>query len=278
MKKSSPISLFSFQDIVTSLTGIMIVIVLVITLDLVHAMAEALAPANQLPEIKLLKEEHDSLMARQEKLKEKLRKTSDPADLRLSLPELQLQIKRMEEVLAQQKDRKLALRNASEENTRKEDALKKMESELAQEKVKMTKLQEKQNALQKQYLRILEQKRKLAESQEKKRKMLRFEFSGRSAKTPILIECNGWGFRSQPFPDGTISTFGRKGITRGENEIPSLIAWLKKHSPLHYYPVFLFREKALEYHNELLSRLSAFNYEMGREIIGNSEVCIYEEN
>ena len=38
----SPISLFSFQDIVTSLTGIMIIVILVIALQMIETMQEAL--------------------------------------------------------------------------------------------------------------------------------------------------------------------------------------------------------------------------------------------
>jgi hypothetical protein len=49
MKKSTPISLFSFQDIITSLTGIMIVVVLIISLQLVES-TRAVAAIAKMPE------------------------------------------------------------------------------------------------------------------------------------------------------------------------------------------------------------------------------------
>ena len=57
MKNSgTPISLFSFQDIVTSLTGIMVIVILVIVLQLVEATYNYENPKSDNPEYLELKE------------------------------------------------------------------------------------------------------------------------------------------------------------------------------------------------------------------------------
>ena len=56
MKKDSPISLFSFQDIITCLTGIMIVIVLIILLQLVDATVAHSNSQDDVQKLQTLKE------------------------------------------------------------------------------------------------------------------------------------------------------------------------------------------------------------------------------
>ena len=68
MKKSSPISLFSFQDIITCLTGIMIVVVLVILLQLVESTAAVVKRLEMQPEYQVLKAKVKALEAEKKKL------------------------------------------------------------------------------------------------------------------------------------------------------------------------------------------------------------------
>ena len=82
MKNSSPISLFSFQDIITSLTGIMIVIVLVILLQLVESTRVAAAHAQMLPEYQALKKVQQELLAKREELKKKITEAGGTVELK----------------------------------------------------------------------------------------------------------------------------------------------------------------------------------------------------
>ena len=90
MKHSSPISLFSFQDIITSLTGILIVIVLIIALELVETMATVAARSELLPDYLCLKQKAAELSDTKTALQQSLASNDSPqgpfADL--SLPEL----------------------------------------------------------------------------------------------------------------------------------------------------------------------------------------------
>jgi hypothetical protein len=63
MKKDTPISLFSFQDIITCLTGIMIVVVLIILLQLVEAMTKHAAASPLAEEVKELRQREKELAA-----------------------------------------------------------------------------------------------------------------------------------------------------------------------------------------------------------------------
>ena len=80
MKKSTPISLFSFQDIITSLTGIMIVVVLIISLQLVESARAVAAIAQMRPEYEMLQKTYKQLLEKRKSLAEKIVSNAEAAD------------------------------------------------------------------------------------------------------------------------------------------------------------------------------------------------------
>lgn len=276
MKKSNPISLFSFQDIITSLTGIMIVIVLVILLQLVESAAAIAAKTEKLPEIIALKKEQAELIQRRERLEEALKNGNrDHIPLsNLSLPELNIQIRKEQTaILTVRKQIASVEQELQKQNLELKNLLEKIKS--VQNQIKELQKDEMKNREQLAILLALQQRRKEIEEQiEAKRKILRFEFSGLAGKTPILIECNSWGFRAKIHPDGELVSFG-SSKTKGPSQINALMQWLGSFSSKNYYPVFLFREDALPFHDSVLNAYYRTNPdpEIGREPIADGEEC-----
>ena len=275
MKNSSPISLFSFQDIITSLTGIMIVIVLVILLQLVESTRVAAAHAQMLPEYQALKKVPQELLAKREELKKKIAAAEKSADelSERSVAELEYLI-RAEEEFAKTLNKKIpelekqlsTLTLANAQRSRRCDELKK---ELHQVSKSWNEIRE----LQARLVELRERQKNISKMIRRKSKMLRFEFSGYEDKTPLLIECNEWGFRCRRYPDGEVVTFGTPGKGSLPKQLGKLDSWIRQQGSSQCYPVLLFREHSLVYFENIRRRI--FNIYMkqawGQELVGSNE-------
>jgi hypothetical protein len=278
MKKSTPISLFSFQDIITCLTGVMIVIVLVIILQLVETTAAFATKSKLQPEYLALKQQQSALLQQRDALALRVQKmakeTSAISDMSLAeLNYLLQQEKKYAEIIVQEQ--------SSLQKRLGDLTLEVEKAELESEKIKLEirELAKEENyvlELHAQLLALQNRQSKINEMIETKRKMLRFEFAGDQSKTPILVECNYWGFRARRYPSGPLKAFGEvKSNTSVQEQIPDLIAWLKQEDLEQCYPVLLVREAVLPVYNDLLRKLWAVDdtMAMGQEPLGAEEEC-----
>ncbi len=276
MKHSNPISLFSFQDIITSLTGIMIVVVLVIILQLVETTAVVTAKSSQQPEYVALKEEYETLQKNKLELTAKLaasqNKRADFADI--SLPELREMIRQqlkeaaLQEALLEEKSGELDKLGKAVKTLEEHD------SSLKKEFNELTRAENRVLELQSVFLALQNKQKQVEEMIEKKKKMLRIEFSGEISRTPILIECNPWGFRAARSQEQKITTFGDPK-TSAFSQISPLISWLKNQSLSDMYPVLLIREGALDSAGNLEGQLykELPGVPIGKEPLITGEEC-----
>ena len=278
MKNSNPISLFSFQDIITCLTGIMIVIVLVILLQLVDALTKVTAKSDLAPiyrerqmERDLLREREKELLAHLKELKEeekKLKKTSEA--------ELAKQIKREEVYWKHQRElldkTELELEKVREEQRRLKEEL---ESQVRKEK----KNREGEAGLRRTQVEIQHLKneeKRIREEYEKKRKMIHFMFTGLNNRTPLMIECCKWGFRTKVHPDGQVRVFGTADRTRFMNELPALRSYITGFKSSDVYLIFFFREETVPFVEDISNSFESSGYKIGKEVLEKWETCINE--
>ena len=108
---------------------------------------------------------------------------------------------------------------------------------------------------------------------QRKSKMLRFEFSGFDTQVPLLIECNNWGFRCKRYPDGDLVTIGTPQSGSLPTHLPALQKWLKSHDINNSYPVLLFRDTSLSFHQKLSYALFEIYHKKcwGQELVGQHE-------
>lgn len=277
MKKESPISLFSFQDIITCLTGIMIVIVLVILLQLVETTANIAAKVQLQPEYKILKTRMEQMLALRDELKNKLKNSKKEQDEFFDKSTAELK-----SIVG--KERKYT-------HTLKRDLAKVEKNfsllvlEIEKTKLRIEKIKNEIRELYKSENEILELKAELLALQkrqgevsqkiEQKRKTIRFEFSGYDHLKPLLIECNFWGFRAKKYPDGEVLFFGTPQKTNAKRQIPNLMSYLRQEGLYSTYPVLLFRNDSLVIYEDLMKALYEVNKNItiGKEPLGEKEEC-----
>jgi hypothetical protein len=274
-KSSNPISLFSFQDIITSLTGIMIVVVLVILLQLVEAASQAVAHIEKHPEFQVMRDKAKELRQRKAQLEKELaelaRAKEKPsrfsqtsvAELNFMLKQEQAGHSRLRENLdAQSKVLSELLLQISQTEAR----IAVLKEQIAKEHEATDKLKE----LSMLVATLRKRRQEITEAVARKKKMLNFEFSGYQDKTPVLVEVNLWGFRAKVYPDGEVKSFGTPGKAYTPlRQLGALKEWLSSR-PGRTYPVVLYRRETWRFDAELREALGK---EIGRELLGTGEEC-----
>lgn len=286
MKKhnDNPISLFSFQDIVTSLTGIMVIVILVIVLQLVETVSARISkiqPDTEFlhwkTEVQRLQENLKKLQDQGNLLSEEIRK------LMMQSPETLAQMIQKEEFLQQLQQQEatavkleqqsvaskiLAIRQerkkfqARLEEYHKEHAslLKSLEVVTSQEK-EITRL-----------LTLIEEGKQAGNNLQVQIKNmtpeLEFSFSGSLQRHPLLIECTEDGFRAVAYGQTNVQDFTAGGFSGNLNK---LLSWLKTFDLQKSYPVLLYRGNAFKKHAEIESKILDLSPEvlLGREPIAS---------
>lgn len=273
-KHASPVSLFSFQDIVTCLTGIMIVIVLVILLQLVRTTAQMVMRSKLQPEYQAVRKEHREVLRKEAELAALLKnaKFENAELLAMSPAELNAMVKEEENC-----------RNRLKTVVEKEIQLNRtLEAELAAlvEKAAglnraitlLRKDEDTAKELEARMLALQHTRKSLEQEMKEKKNRLRFEFSGMSGKTPILVECGRKRIRASVYGSGRIQVFEDSSATI-DGAVRRFLDWLKLQDLKTCYPVLLVRADAAGYYGELTRRLEKLSPGMdtGAEPIGAAE-------
>ena len=274
MKYRSPISLFSFQDIITCLTGIMIVVVLVLLLEVIESAATRAARsalnAERLEVIELEKE----LIAQVEAARTQLQNAQQ--ELRenrpLTVAALQTRRSELDDRLRQiQEQREEARQNAAELDE-KWKKLQLRSTELEQLKKQLEAAKKENQTL---HTRLTELRDRFKANEMEwvaGRTPLRIEFVGHFERKPLLFECTGNAIlmRDPAQPEKILREFSSNAPTM-QTEIDRMIEYLETRSPEREYPVLLVRAEAAGYLEELLNRLRENNWRVGFEPIGTRE-------
>jgi hypothetical protein len=127
--------------------------------------------------------------------------------------------------------------------------------------------------LQAQLLGLQKNQQNIKASIQRKNKMLRFEFSGLDDQTPLLIECNSWGFRCKRYSDGNVETIGTPGKKNLPKHLPALKRWIYENNPRSCYPVLLFRNDSLVFYEKITKVLFDIYKKVhwGQELVGRNE-------
>jgi chromosome segregation ATPase len=264
----NPISLFSFQDIITSLTGIMIIIILVIVLQLVETVSSLGTKIQADEEYLQWKSEVQALQSKLMQLQEADSRYSEEILklFPLSSEDLQRLIKK-EELLQQVHQQELNKARLEQENLNAQIAATRKESKDSQTRLaellkEQAALQEALNTLTNQerdITRLLtaieEGKRSQSKLEEQVKNLgteLEFSFPGTLQRHPLLIECLGDGFRAASYGQKDVQDFTQKGFS---GNLRDLLTWLKTFDLWKTYPVLLYREDALQKHHEIEEKI-----------------------
>jgi len=273
--RGTPISLFSFQDIVTSLTGIMVIIILVIVLQLAEAMYDYENPKSDNPEYQDLKVQIANLTRRIKEVKDTGEEIPDEFKpyIEMSGEEIDAQadqtVKTKDTMSAEKQDNDkklvamtLAMQQANEllqdanEDKKKAEADKKE----IEDKQQAVKDDEGVNNLARQLETLKLDNERLKNEIRIKADKLEITFQGVMSRQPILIECLGTGFRAQVYKGGDpVKEFNGGNLTVN---LASLALWLKEHDLKRCYPVLLWRRKAWPNRDKIILALSVLDKDM----------------
>ncbi len=275
-ERGTPISLFSFQDIVTSLTGIMVIVILVIVLQLAEARYDYENPKSN-------NSEYLEMKAKMKELTERLRQLKEIGE---EIPEaLRAYVNTSTEAIDSQlqtEEKATAAMSAEKERNEKEKVTMKLTLEQLRELLRTVNAEKKEKE-QKRHdvderletaekddtVQTLERQLQTLQLENERLKnniritadRVEFSFVGVMSRQPILIECTKNGFRAQVYKSGdAVREFKRGGLN---SNISSLVAWLRTQDLKRCYPVLLLRENFFSHLDDLLHEL----YRIDKDIV-----------
>ncbi|WP_294506841.1 hypothetical protein [uncultured Victivallis sp.] len=271
-----PISLFSFQDIVTTLIGIMVLFVLLLSLELIEAtrIFEESSPVRE--ELARLREQRKSLETQVEEQARRLKELAAELDSVSDMSEAELLYSRQrvehridsatkacssaEELLLRMRERKAEVEAAERELAGRREKLQQRTAQLEQ-------VRRNGDALQRRNEEQREELRRLANA-------VSIEFEGDMSKQPVMVECSETGFRVKRLDSPEIREIPFQGITVTA-EIEKLLAVLREYPASSCYILFLIKPSAAKYAEYLLNQysLGMSSYEMGMDPLYEREHC-----
>ena len=270
-KDNSPaISFFSFQDIITSITGIMFLVVIMLVLTVLQQNSSPSRQKSRELQTELsaleneLKQLQDSLARFRRQDAEQNKRIEELKKLRLeTLPELK-----------QQRIRQLRL--VDREIVRLEEANEQI-LQRQQGQVKLKK--EKQLLIQRNQDRLTELQHKIAILDESIRqkekiyqrfsKVIRFVWNRSTPKQPVLLECSGTEISVNPINSKT----PRRTFTNYDE----CLVHCRTYPPQSTYFILLLKPSAFSYGEKFSRELQKAGYERGREILPDEQILITGE-
>lgn len=275
-KDNSPaISFFSFQDIITSVTGIMFLVVLILILMLLMR-KDATTP-----------EEREDIR-RTEALKEELTRLQDEVASRTkSISELQNRLDELQKLKLEEIPLRVASLNA--ELLSLEQANKAASEKVLDVKAHLESLKESMANLENlvrmggENLKASREKEvlltaKIAELQNKiqaVKKTVRFTWQRNSNKKPLLVECSEKTIRvgtsDAEHPLSVFQSNTPEGLVR------DFMKWIEGYEASSHYLLLLVKPGAFTYAEPLSHLLLEKGFERGREILPNDMVEIFQD-
>ncbi len=278
---NSPVlSFFSFQDIITSVTGIMFLVVILIILLIFEQQArKAIHEAKSSASVqvktdigKLRKQIADlrsSLKDTQARLRENLQeverlKKLNPEAIMEKLQKFQVENVRLAEAIEKvRKERETAARK-----------LVKIRAEKEKTAVALSEAAKENKTIEKDFD---DQKKRLEElrKQAVNRKTIAITYDRNESKTPILVECSKNGVRAKAYDSKDIRDFQIPSAVHYAESLAKFMEWAQTVDASSYYFVLFARPSAFGYVEALSMKLKAAGKERGIEILPDDKSTLF---
>ena len=277
-----PISLFAFQDIITTVSGVMILVVLFLILDVISHQTKELAKsppsyvAEDLQKAKETKNKYQLIIAeekkkfaendkiisalRQQDLSSLVKNIRDEEALRKTLieissknegkiNELHVPLKELNEIITTLPDKDKSIEKTSKET-------------IAEARQKLINFEE----------QLVEEKKKF----EKNKNKIAFTAAGGINKKLVLVECSGQTIRAQIQGQPEIFNFLSDKPTMDES-IRKFLHFLDGKSPSEYFLVMLYKPSSVGYIMTMQYSVEGKKYDISKEPIQESAQGVYSE-
>ncbi len=251
-RQTSPITLFSFQDILTSLMGVVFLIVLLLSLRLVH----------QIPSVSGLSRE------------EAVKLNQEIQTMEIEIQVLEKQLEHWRQKAAQFLASPLKLQDDQRQLSQQREYLL---TQLLAEKKHLEELIHQSETLERELQRFAELRKKRLEEIDQlqnqlaeKKTTVNFHFHPASGgKKPWLVDLGAAAWQViSPETFQTIQTFPQ---TPQSKRISLFLQWARTRDPRREYFVLFVRPGALEAYDDLRSRLENAGFELGIDLLGENQ-------
>ena len=270
--EESPVSLFSFQDIITSITGIMFLVVLMLILIMLTSRPETKRQSS---------ENIQALQSELAELKSKLRQLrSDSQDLSRQLEDLKKLSPEEMARLQEQNRRQLQIEQAELEKLLQEINRKNLQLKVRQQEIteleKITKPRKKvieniQKELADITKVIIDKENKLRQ----RSRVMKYVIHSNMIKRPVLAELDQNGVRLLDIDKQQFTDLRRPG--KAQDSLALLALELGKYDKNQVYFSVAVKPGGFKYAMPLLTMLKNHNLERGTEILPDDNTSIFEE-
>jgi septal ring factor EnvC (AmiA/AmiB activator) len=271
---SAAVSFFSFQDIITSITGIMFLIVIMLVLMVLQQSPMKVQQKNReiQAELTALKKEmkqlQEVLIQLRRQAAEQNRRIEELKKLRIeTLPELKdkwiRQLQQTDNSILKLEEENVLLLQAQKEQT---DLKKKSEILTAGN-------QSRSSELQKQLAALNDEIRHREKLYDRIRNVIRFVWNRNNPKQPVLLECSG----TEISVNSIDNSFPRKTFSIANDDYGDCLAFCRSLPAGRVYFVLLLKPSAFSYGESLSEALKKAGFERGREILPDEQTLIAAE-
>ncbi|MFO7906689.1 MAG: hypothetical protein R6U98_28800 [Pirellulaceae bacterium] len=254
-QQDSPISLLAFQDIITSVTGVLLLLTLLVTLSLisrelssprVHSRAVSEDASAVLEDIR---REIENLETRIEAGNTELEDFASisPSAVRRELHDLQQRSADLEMDVN-------VLRRKTEGTSVRLGQWKARKADLAEDRKTL-------NELERQLERLVEKRREL----ERDNRLI-YNPHQAAEKTAWLVEVRHESM--------VAARAGKTEQPRKFSSVPSFLRWTRTRSPAQEYFVFILRPQGIENYRQIFRSLRKSDYDLGMDLIGNEQTVM----
>ena len=254
-RRSAPFSLFAFQDIITSVTGIMLVITMLLALELLERTDAAppqatAAISNDLQQVIAAAEREIAELEQQlQKRGKRLSSAAavSPSQLRQQIGELEESIRRLRNLINESRRRELRTRDRVEKARRQQQESRKRE-ELMADLLR-------RSAAKRQQLRKLQQSNRLI-----------FNPAQGNAKSPWLVEVSAKRL--------LVAESGVAGKPLAFADVNAFLRWARQRDKRSEYFVLLLKPDAIERFRETRDGLDEAGFDIGFDLLTNDQTVI----
>ena len=279
-KDENPVSLFAFQDIITSLTGIMLLIVIMLVISIFETNTEVvIVDAEKKAKVSKssvgeLEETVKRLRQQLEQNKAWLRENAARINAisKLNLEEMKTRYQNASQKLDELK-KKLAAAESEAGKINQQVEVKRIAVQLAKkdilEAVKVL------PNLDKKYKKLMAELTEREAVLQRKAKVLSITVARDDPKKPIVVECSPDGIRCKEIASGTEYDFRVPGSITNVETVNKFIAWTKTRDPKKEYFVLAITPDAFNYTVVLLDKLKETGFERGKEVLPDNRTTFF---
>lgn len=270
----SAISLFSFQDIITSITGIMFLVVLLLVLLMITSRIPDGKKQQNSENVKDLQKELSELKNKLQNLRQSQLQLDKQLDelKKLSPEEVQKKKIQYRQILRIEQAK---LEKITHDLQIKDEKYKQLQAEHIELDKWFKQRHEVIMDMQKRLKELTEAIKKYEELSKQRNRVIKYVVFRNTGKQPILAELDKDGIRFMHLQNKKTVDLRRPG--KAHESLPMLAAELKKIDPAQHYFSLAVKPGGFKYVIQTLEILKNNNFERGTEILPDDDTSIFEE-